>query len=31
VRTDRLQITPGQSYEVVEREGHVLMRSAGSR
>jgi len=31
VRTDRLQITPGQSFEVVEREGHVLMRSAGSR
>jgi hypothetical protein len=31
VRTDRLQVTPGQAYEVVEREGHVLMRSAGSR
>jgi len=26
-RTDRLQIVPGQSYEVIEREGQVLLRS----
>jgi len=31
LRTDRLRITPGQSYEVVEREGQVLMRNAASR
>jgi hypothetical protein len=31
LRTDRLRITPGQSYEVVEREGQVLMRSAASK
>lgn len=31
VRNDRLRITPGKSYEVVEREGQVLIRNAGSR
>jgi len=31
VRNDRLRITPGKSYEVVERAGQVLMRTAGSR
>ena len=31
LRTDRLRITPGQSYEVVEREGQVLMRNAANR
>ncbi len=31
LRTDRLRITPGQSYEVVEREGQVLMRNVASR
>jgi hypothetical protein len=31
LRTDRLRITPGQSYEVVEREGQVLMRNVADR
>ena len=31
LRTDRLRITPGQSYEVVEREGQVLMRNVAIR
>ncbi|MGH9425333.1 MAG: hypothetical protein ACRD2L_03385, partial [Terriglobia bacterium] len=31
LRTDRLQIVPGQSYEVIEREGQVLLRSMTSR
>src|SRR5207245_5710112 len=31
LRTDRLQIVPGQSYEVIEREGQVLLRSVASR
>ena len=31
LRTDRLQIVPGQSYEVIEREGQVLLRSVESR
>jgi len=31
LRTDRLQIVPGQSYEVIEREGQVLLRSVARR
>lgn len=30
-RTDRLHIVPGQSYEVIDREGQVLLRSVSTR
>jgi hypothetical protein len=29
LRTDRLQTGPGQSYEVIQRDGQVLIRKAG--
>lgn len=29
LRSDRLRVTPGQSYEVIQQEGQVLIRRAG--